>query len=86
LITLQGLPTVRFGIIPLGASLPAGVTHNFVMKDDTVTIELAHAEVTTQEPGDVRLYRTYLDVLWSRAAEGDDARALLARVATHAAH
>lgn len=81
LITLQGLPTLRFGIIPFGRRVPAAVAHNFVMKDDVVTVELINTEVTTREPGDVQLYRDYLSKLWEQAAEGDEARSILTRAA-----
>ncbi|WP_245901061.1 helix-turn-helix domain-containing protein [Prauserella shujinwangii] len=85
LITLQGLPALRLGIIPLGAQLPAGITHNFVMKDDVVTIELITTELATRAPEDVQLFERYLDRLWSVAAEGDDARAILTRAARQVA-
>ncbi|GAA1233555.1 helix-turn-helix transcriptional regulator [Prauserella halophila] len=82
LITVQGLPSLRFGIIPLGRRLPAVVAHNFVLKDDAVTVELINTEFTTQDAADAALYRRYFDSLWSVAAEGDDARAILTRIAS----
>ncbi|MCP2254272.1 Helix-turn-helix domain-containing protein [Prauserella aidingensis] len=82
LITVQGLPSLRFGIIPFDSPLPAAVAHNFVMKDDTVTVELINTEFTTQDADDVALYRRYFDQLWGVAAEGEAARAILTRVAS----
>lgn len=82
LITVQGLPALRFGIIPLGRQLPAAVAHNFVMKDDTVIVELINTEFTTRDPDDVELYRRYFDTLWEVAAEGDAARVILTRAAS----
>lgn len=80
LLALQGLPSLaRFGIIPLGQPIPAAVAHNFVIRDDTVTVELINTEVATRDPDDVRLYDVYLERLWAQAAEGDDARAILRR-------
>ncbi|MDQ0377970.1 helix-turn-helix domain-containing protein [Amycolatopsis thermophila] len=75
LLALQGI--VRFGIIPAGRPLPAAVAHSFVVRDETVAVELVHTEVVTSDPGDGALYRKYLDALWAQADEGDDARALL---------
>ncbi|GAA1213366.1 Scr1 family TA system antitoxin-like transcriptional regulator [Prauserella alba] len=82
LITVQGLPSLRFGIIPFDSPLPAAVAHNFVMKDDTVTVGLINTELSTQDAEGVALYRRYFDTLWGVAAEGDAARAILTRVAS----
>jgi transcriptional regulator with XRE-family HTH domain len=80
LLALQGLPSlVRFGIIPLGQQIPPAAAHNFVIRDDSVTIELINTEVATRDPDDVRLYDGYLERLWAQAAEGDHARAILRR-------
>ncbi|PKV95938.1 helix-turn-helix protein [Amycolatopsis echigonensis] len=81
LIALQGLPTLRLGIIPPGVALPAAVAHTFRIADDTVSVELVNTEVSTRDPGDLALYTNYLAKLWDLAAEGDEARALLMRLA-----
>lgn len=82
LLAVQGLPALRLGIIPIGRVLPAVVQHDFVIKDDAITIELIHTEMATGEPEDLALYNRTLDLLWSVAVEGEDARALLLSLAT----
>jgi transcriptional regulator with XRE-family HTH domain len=81
LIAVQQLPSLRFGIIPMATILPTVVMHDFVIKDDAVTIELSHTEMATGEAEDLALYERLLDLLWSVAVEGEQARALLARIA-----
>jgi transcriptional regulator with XRE-family HTH domain len=80
LIALQGLPSVRFGILPIARTIPAAVAHSFTIKDDLVAVELLNTEITTREATDLALYRNYLAKLWDVAAEGDTARALLLEV------
>lgn len=82
LLTVQGLPALRLGIIPADRPFGTVVPHSFSIKDDTVSIELAHTEVVTREPADVELYNRIADRLWSVAVEGDEARGVLARIAT----
>lgn len=80
LLALQGLPSLaRFGIVPIGRRIPAAVAHNFVIRDDTVTVELINTEVATRDSDDARLYDAYLEQLWAQAAEGAEARAILRR-------
>lgn len=81
IMALHGMPTVRVGIIPFGRTLPAAATHNFVIKDDEVTVELINTEVATRDPEDLRLFERHLERLWERAAEGDEAREILRRAA-----
>jgi transcriptional regulator with XRE-family HTH domain len=81
LIAVQQLPSLRFGIIPMATILPTVVMHDFVIKDEAVTIELSHTEMATGEAEDLALYERLLDLLWSVAVEGEQARALLARIA-----
>ena len=66
----------------MGAVLPTVVLHDFVIKDDVITIELSHTEMATGDAGDLALYNRLLDLMWSIAAEGDDARALLLSAVT----
>lgn len=79
LVTVQGLPSLRFGIIPFGRTLPAAVAHSFVIRDGVVTVELLNTEIVTRESSDVGLYVDYLAKLWDVAEEGEHARAILAR-------
>lgn len=81
LLTVRGLPALRLGIVPADRPLGVVVQHSFSIKDETVTIELAHTEIVTGESADVELYNRLLDQLWTVAVEGDEARTLLAAVA-----
>lgn len=81
LVALIDLPNVRIGVVALGARLPVVVMHAFSIRDDTVTVELGHTELVSDDPADLALYGRLLDRLWSVALEGADARALLTRVA-----
>lgn len=77
LIALQGLPSIRLGIIPPGKPLPPAVSHSFRVIDDIVSIELINTEIATGEASDVALYHSYLEALWELAEEGDALRARL---------
>ncbi|MQA08435.1 MAG: helix-turn-helix domain-containing protein [Pseudonocardiaceae bacterium] len=79
--SLLELSNVRLGILPLDLQLPAPVMHGFWMLDDLVTIEVTNTEIATREPGDVKLFSDMLAALWKVAAEGDEAQAVLRRVA-----
>lgn len=81
LIAVADLPDLRLGIIPLGVRLPVLVMHDFAIRDDEVTVELGHTEMTTRDTDDVALYRRILDRLWTVAVAGEDARAMLTRIA-----
>ncbi|MGH3517014.1 MAG: helix-turn-helix domain-containing protein [Haloechinothrix sp.] len=80
LMALIGARTIRFGIVPLDVGLPAPAMHGFSILDDLVTVEVLNTEVTTRDPDDVKMYADYLDAMWSVAAEGDEARAILSRL------
>lgn len=83
LLTVGGLSTVRFGIIPQGVATPVIPMHGFwIMDDRSVVIETIDSEITAEDPADIALYHRVMDELWTVAAEGDDARTLLAQLAT----
>ncbi|WP_269189732.1 DUF5753 domain-containing protein [Haloechinothrix halophila] len=82
-LALGTVHTVRFGIIPGSARLPFPIMHGWTILDDEVRVETLDTELVTREPDDVRLYNDALDELWTVAAEGDDARGVLARIAGH---
>lgn len=81
LMTLADLPNLRLGVIPLGTAMPVVIMHDFSIRDGEVLIELGHTEMVTSAAQDVALYRSILDRLWTVAVEGNEARALLGRVA-----
>lgn len=77
LMSLSALPHVQFGIVPEGVELPFVPLHGFTILDDLLIAEMLHTEVITRHPDDVRLYRSFVDAMWSVAVKGDTARALL---------
>lgn len=78
LMTLAGLPVIRFGIIPLGCVLPVIPMHGFwIFDDDSVIIETSDSEIIAEASEDIALYHHICDLLWLVAAEGADARAIL---------
>lgn len=77
---LIGARSVRFGIIPLDARLPFPLMAGWTILDDEVSVEVEHTEIVTSDPGDVEMYAEAIDALWKVAAEGNDARAIIARL------
>lgn len=82
LMAVLGMSTLRLGIIPLGVRVPAVAMNGFWIVDDMVIAETVNAELSIRDPDDVALHERLLDRLWSVAVEGDQARALLARIVT----
>jgi len=84
LITVTSLPTVRFGVIPLGAQLPYVPVNGYTIKSSTahefVLVEQYTDEHRITEPDQVSVYHKITDALWRVAVTGDEARALLLRV------
>lgn len=75
LIALDGLRSVRFGVVPLNAILPVPALHGFcILDDDRVIVETLHSEASTREPADVAFYGRVADALWTVAVTGEDAR------------
>ncbi len=83
LTSALGLPGVRIGLLPLGRQLPYVPWHGFWIVDDTVFVENITAEVRVTDEADVAIYHRLADRLWTVAVEGDEARGVLARLATH---
>jgi transcriptional regulator with XRE-family HTH domain len=77
-----GLPGVRLGVLPLDAELPHVPWHGYWIVDDTVFVELVTSEVRVTDTDEIAIYHRLTDRLWSVAVEGDEARALLARLVT----
>ena len=81
LLSVIGLPNVRFGVLPLHVEYPHLLPHGFWIVDDEVTVELVHAELRITDPEQVAIYSKLADRLWNVAVEGDEARTLLLRLA-----
>ncbi|PKW18899.1 helix-turn-helix domain-containing protein [Saccharopolyspora spinosa] len=80
LATLLELSTFRLGIVPLDVCLPVIPLHGFWILDDQVLIETVNTEIIVTDPAEIDQYRRQADALWTVAAEGNEARALLARL------
>jgi transcriptional regulator with XRE-family HTH domain len=83
LVSALGLPGVRIGVLPLDRQLPHVPWHGYWIVDDEVFIELVTSEVRVTDEDQVAIYHRLTDRLWSVAAEGELARALLARIAAN---
>ncbi|MFD2466633.1 helix-turn-helix domain-containing protein [Amycolatopsis silviterrae] len=77
LLALLGTPNIRFGIIPADVVLPYPVTADFWVVDDVAMVETPEGEHIAS---DADPYNEVADLLWTVAAEGEAARAVLLRV------
>jgi transcriptional regulator with XRE-family HTH domain len=82
LIAVIGLPGVRLGVLPSGRRLPFVLAHGFAIVGDQVLVDTMTSELRIVDPDQVAAYNRITDRLWPVAVEGDDARALLARLAS----
>jgi Domain of unknown function (DUF5753) len=81
--TLSTFGNIRLGVIAQTASVPRVPVNQFVLFDDrVVTAETFHAELTLEERDHLEFYRTAFDTLDSVAAHDDEARTLLAGIAS----
>ncbi|WP_027945945.1 helix-turn-helix domain-containing protein [Amycolatopsis taiwanensis] len=81
LISLVGMPHVRFGILPLFRALPHVVPHGYWIVDDRVAVETVTSELEIDDPEQVAIYHRMTDRLWKAAAEGEQAIDILRRLA-----
>jgi hypothetical protein len=81
LVGVIGLSAVRFGILPLDKPMPYFPMHGFWIIGDEVLVENMTAEIRITDEAEVRIYNDIADRLWTVAVEGDEARAVLARIA-----
>jgi transcriptional regulator with XRE-family HTH domain len=83
LITATTLPNVELGMLPFEAELlPAAPLSAFVMFDsELVTVELLTAPLYLRGPDDIAFYGQVFDQLRAVARFGDEARAVLRRLA-----
>lgn len=79
LLSVIGLPNVRFGIVPIGVRLSTAPQNSFVMYDDMAVVEGFHGE-TRHFADEADLYAKVMDRLWADAVEGDDARRMIVEV------
>lgn len=81
LMATIGTPNVRFGILPARVRLPFPLIHGYWIVDQRVMVETITAEINVTDVDQLTTYNKLTDLLWSAAAEGNDARAILVREA-----
>ena len=91
LAALAGLDTVRLGVIPAEAEMHAITRCGFILYEDrdddqapVVVIETPHAALYVGEPADVDIYRAELARFRQSAVFGDEAAAIIRKLATAA--
>ncbi|MBV2357449.1 helix-turn-helix transcriptional regulator [Streptomyces sp. J2-1] len=81
LLGVVGMDTVRLGIVPLDAPLPAFPGNGFWVMDDRLVIaEDWHAELWLDDAETIALYRRVWDTFAESAVFGTDAQQVIARV------
>nr|WP_256413765.1 DUF5753 domain-containing protein [Saccharopolyspora sp. ASAGF58] len=86
LVSAVDIPGLRFGVLPEFRRLPNITMNGFIMLDDVVQVEHVSAELTIDDPEQIGIYRRLMDRLWQVACEGDEARAILQRLAAEYRH
>lgn len=76
LLAAMDLPNVRFGIVPLDAELSWTPQQSFAMFDDVAIVEGFVGE-TTYEGDEAARFARVMELMWSEAVEGDEARRLI---------
>ena len=82
LLAVLGLPSVTFGVIPLGTRLPVVPMHGFWILDDQVLVETVDTELTRTEPEDIAIYVKMADAMKAVSVTGEAAREILLRLAS----
>jgi transcriptional regulator with XRE-family HTH domain len=78
LISVSTLKGVVLGIVPMSVQLPAAPWHGFWLFDDRlVQVETISAELSVNEPEEIKMYATTFRVFAEVALYGKQARALL---------
>lgn len=81
LATVAGLAGVEVGVVPFSTPLPVYPLTDFVLYDDEVLIESITAQQRLQGADEVALYEQFFGQLLDAAATGQDAVALIQKVA-----
>jgi len=82
LLVLAGLDTVELAVLAQEAELPKATSHSFEIFDDhLVLVETIAAELGVRDPEDIDLYTRLFELYWEIAAHGEDASALITRIA-----
>lgn len=86
LVSAVDIPGLRFGVLPEFRRLPNITMNGFILLDDLAQVEHVSAELTIDDPDQVAIYHRLMDRLWQVACEGDEARAVLQRIAAEYRH
>jgi Domain of unknown function (DUF5753) len=87
IVGLLSLPNVKLGLLPHDIEAPTLYSTDFRIYDlgedegSLVTVETVEGEITNGDPADAQIYAKRYELLCSASVTGDDARALLARIA-----
>ncbi|WP_405653548.1 helix-turn-helix domain-containing protein [Streptomyces sp. RK9] len=80
LINLIGMPSVSFGVVPLGAPMRITPRHGFwIFDEERVVVETINTELRLESADDLALYGRVWDRLSESALHGAAARRLLGR-------
>ena len=83
LVSASTLKSVALGIVPMSVQLPAVPSHGFWLFDDRlVQVETVSAELSVNEPEEIKMYATTFRVFADIAYYGNQARTLLLDVQT----
>jgi transcriptional regulator with XRE-family HTH domain len=81
LISLAGLPNVKFGIVGFETKYAVAPAHGFwLLDDERVMIETYSAELNLAGPQEIELYRAIFDSMATAASYGRQAREIIKRV------
>lgn len=79
---LMGLDTVQLAVLPWAAEVVTPPDHGFVIYDDRlVLVETVNAELAIRDAADIALYAVLFESYWEAAVVGEQASALIARIA-----
>ena len=82
LLVLAGLETVELAVLASETPLIKATTHSFEIFDDRmVLVETITAELAIREAEDVAFYTKLFELYWSIAEHGEQASALITRIA-----
>jgi len=81
LISLSGLPNVKFGIVGFATPYKVAPAHGFwLLDEERVMVETYSAELNLAGPQEIELYRSIFDTMAAAASYGRQAREIIKRV------
>ncbi len=81
LISLSGLPNMKFGIVGFTTPYKVAPAHGFwLLDEERVMVETYSAELNLAGPQEIELYRSIFDTMAAAASYGRQAREIIKRV------